>query len=175
MIRVQPATARRRAFARWATAQTPKIRTVGLYLFAVPADLFVQAPEDILVGALVDGHRYVSPAEDETDGTPPPGAELLGVATADAFTAAGTVVRPGLVGAAEGDSSDRSDPGPDFAPLEDAPTDDVPLLVGDGPPIPAEDGTVALWVCKLCPREFTTERGRDTHRRQAHREARDAD
>jgi hypothetical protein len=31
----------------------------------VPARLFVIAPEEVLIGATVDGHRYVSPVEDE--------------------------------------------------------------------------------------------------------------
>jgi hypothetical protein len=36
---------------------------------------------------------------------------------------------------------------------------------------PAEgDGNAGPWQCDLCPREFDTRRGRDTHRRQAHTE-----
>ena len=81
MIEVQPAPVVLRDFARWATAQTPKVRTVSPHAFAVPDDLFVQAPEELLIGALVDGRRYRSPDEDAMVGTPPPGAELLGVAT----------------------------------------------------------------------------------------------
>ncbi|MEU1815145.1 hypothetical protein ABZ543_08100 [Streptomyces roseifaciens] len=64
-IHVRPTTARRRDFAVWATAQRPKVRTVSTHTFAVPASLFVQAPEAVLIGALVDGHRYVSPQEDD--------------------------------------------------------------------------------------------------------------
>jgi hypothetical protein len=156
-IRIEPTAARRVAFARWAVAQTPKIRTVGPGAFAVPAALFVDAPEEILIGALVDGHRYVSPDEDEATGTPPPGGELLGVATAEGFE----------VAAAGGDDSDPSDPstsGQDFAPLEDAPGEDEEQQGQDG-------GDVrTMYGCDLCPRDFETERGRDTHRRQAHRE-----
>lgn len=59
MIRVQPAPSRRRAFARWAVAQRPKLRTVGPNAFAVPPRLFAAAPEGVLLGALVDGQRYV--------------------------------------------------------------------------------------------------------------------
>ncbi|MGX1514030.1 hypothetical protein [Streptomyces collinus] len=147
-IRIEPARESVTAFARWAVAQTPKIRTVGPAAFAVPAAAFVQAPEEVLIGALVDGHRYVSPAEDAETGTPPPGADLTGVASADAF--ADTVTA-----AAGGDSS-----GPDFAPLEDAPAEE--------PTEPVEDGDG--YACPVCPRTFTTERGRDTHRRQVHRE-----
>lgn len=89
----------------------------------------------------------MSPAEDEANGTPPPGAELLGVATEEGFAAAG------------GDDS-----GPDFAPLDDAPAEDEDQ--GD-----EDDGREGRpYGCDLCPRSFDTERGRDTHRRQAHRE-----
>ncbi|MFD8509704.1 hypothetical protein ACFV27_00960 [Streptomyces antimycoticus] len=146
-IHIEPAPEQRVAFARWGVAQAPKVRTVGVSTFAVAPELFVQAPEEILIGALVDGHRYVSPEEDATNGTPPPGAELLGVATEEGFAAAG------------GDSSV-----PAFAPLDDAPADEDEGQVQDG------DGTRTLYGCPLCPRDFETERGRDTHRRQAHRE-----
>lgn len=64
MIRVQPATRLRQQFARWATEQTPKIRTIAPHTFAVPAGLYVEAPEAVLIGALIDGHRYVSPDEE---------------------------------------------------------------------------------------------------------------
>ncbi|WP_328638375.1 hypothetical protein [Streptomyces canus] len=148
-IHVHPTRERLVDFARWAVDQTPKIRTVGPAVFAVPAAAFVDAPEEILIGAIVDGHRYVSPTEDEMNGTPPPGAELLGVATEEGFTEAA---------AAGGDGS-----APDFAPLDDAPEDEEGQEQ-DG------DGTRTLYGCPLCPRDFETERGRDTHRRQAHRE-----
>lgn len=143
-IHIEPAPEQRQAFARWGVAQTPKVRTVGPSTFAVAPGLFVDAPEEILIGALVDGHRYVSPEEDATNGTSAPGTELLGVATEDAFAAVG------------GDGS-----APDFAPLDDAPADEDQ---NDDEPVPA------LYGCPLCPRHFETVRGRDTHRRQAHRE-----
>jgi hypothetical protein len=127
-IKVRPAPQRRTAFARWATAQTPQVATCSHSEFAVPPDLFTHMPEELLIGSLVDGHRYVSPVEDA-------GGELLGVAAPEAFSGAGA--------------------GLDFAPLEDAPTS------GDA------DGAYA---CDRCPRVFTTERGRNTHRRQAHPE-----
>ncbi|MEU0947646.1 hypothetical protein ABZ379_33840 [Streptomyces canus] len=205
MITVKPGRSRLVAFARWATAQTPKVGTVGLGEFGVPPDQFVDAPEEILVGAIVDGHRYVSPTEDAANGLPEPGdyndgQELLGVATPQALTpplgspeadAAAMVAAtpPEAIeramtavllatdlaasnAAAGGDSSDSSDQVPEFAPLEDAPTEDEGAeddgqassdegeAAGDGGPYP----------CDLCPREFTTERGRDSHRRQVHRE-----
>lgn len=193
MIVVKPERSHLGAFARWATAQTPKIGTVGLGEFGVPADLFVQAPEEVLVGALVDGHRYVSPEEDAAHGRPEPGQhddgqELLGVATPDALTGPGdpdadaaamvAATPPELIeramtaalvatdlaasnAAAGGDDGDQA---PDFAPLEEAPADDG----DDGEEQAAGDG--GPFACDLCPREFTTERGRDSHRRQVHRE-----
>ncbi|MDH6489660.1 hypothetical protein [Streptomyces sp. SAI-127] len=198
MITVRPERSRLVAFARWATAQTPKVGTVGLGEFGVPADQFVNAPEDVLIGALVDGHRYVSPTEDAANGVPEPGdyddggQELLGVATPQALTpplgspeaAAAAMVAatpPEAVeramtaallavdlaasnAAAGGDGSDPSDQVPEFAPLEDAPTEEgdehEEEAAGDGGP----------YACDLCPREFETERGRDSHRRQVHRE-----
>jgi hypothetical protein len=202
MITVKPERSRLVAFARWATAQTPKVGTVGLGEFGVPAEQFVQAPEEILVGAIVDGHRYVSPSEDAANGLPEPGdyddsvgQELLGVATPQALTpplgdpeadAAAMVAAtsPEAVeramtavllatdlaasnAAAGGDGSDPSDPGPEFAPLEDAPTEDE----GTGREDEGEpDGDGGPYQCDQCPREFTTERGRDSHRRQVHRE-----
>lgn len=137
LIRIQPATARRRAFARWATAQELKVRTVGINTFAVPAPLFVEAPEDVLVGALIDGHRYVSPEEDAREGRAAPG-ELLGVATPEGFSQTGTGPHTGAV------------------PDEEIP-DEAPDETG-------------MFGCDLCPREFITERGRDSHRRQVHPE-----
>jgi hypothetical protein len=124
MIKVRPAPERRAAFARWATAQTPQVATCSHSEFAVPPDLFTHMPEELLIGSLVDGHRYRSPVEDA-------GQELLGVATPEAFGAG---------------------PSSDFAPLEDARTSDD------------------AYACDRCPRTFTTERGRNTHRRQAHPE-----
>lgn len=159
LIHVQPTTANRRAFARWAVAQTPKIGTIGLFVFGVPPHLFVEAPEHLLIGAIVDGHRYVSPDEDAAAGIAGPG-ELLGVATPDELTPPAETPQAGAPlenagAAAGGDSSDPSDPPPgDYAPPDE----------GEGPP----------YACDQCTRAFDTERGRDTHRRQAHREARDA-
>lgn len=64
VIRIEPAPARRRAFAAWAVAQDPKVRTCSATEFSVPADLYAAMPEDILIGSVVDGHRYVSPELD---------------------------------------------------------------------------------------------------------------
>lgn len=64
MIHVEPVRELRREFAVWATAQDPKVMTVSPSAFAVPDGLYVDVPEVLLVGARVDGHRYVSPTED---------------------------------------------------------------------------------------------------------------
>ncbi|MFJ4469604.1 hypothetical protein ACIP2X_19245 [Streptomyces sp. NPDC089424] len=182
MITVKPERSRLVAFARWATAQTPKVRTVGLGEFGVPACLFVHAPEEVLIGALVDGHRYVSPSEDATNGLTEPGGhqdlagtELLGVATPEALMTRGDprtdVVRlatkpPVSDAAVGGDRGDEHGPESDFAPLEDALTD-----VDEGNDQDREAvGDGSSFACYLCPREFNTERGRDSHRRQVHRE-----
>lgn len=70
VIRIEPAPARRRAFAAWAVAQDPKVRTYSPSGFSVPADLYASMPEDILIGATVDGHRYISPELDAPFVTP---------------------------------------------------------------------------------------------------------
>jgi hypothetical protein len=212
MITVKPERSRLVAFARWATAQTPKVGTVGLGEFGVPPDLFVQAPEEVLVGALVDGHRYVSPQEDAEQGRPEPGQEelgqeLLGVATPDALTPPGdpdadaaamvAATPPEFVeramtavllatdlaasnaaaqeyeldGFLTGSDAPRgflppAPDSPDYAPLEDAPHDE-----DQGDEDGEAAGDVGPFACDLCPREFTTDRGRDSHRRQVHKEA----
>lgn len=133
LIRVQPTRARLIDFARWAVAQTPKVRTVSTNTFAVPQHLFTDMPEPLLIGSIVDGHHYVSPDEDEQ----PASSEAIG--------------------------PDSTPLGPqDFAPLEDAPTEDDDSDASDQ----GDDLT-----CDVCSRPFTTARGRDTHRRQAHPEA----
>jgi hypothetical protein len=153
MIDVIPAQALRRDFAVWAIAQVPKIRTVSSTEFAVPASLFTQVPEPLLIGALVDGHRYVSPAEDTAENRPAPGApELLGVATAEGLTppgsAAGAVVVIGEAGPEE------------VVPLDDLPEPDP----GDTP----QDTPEGVFPCPGCDREFTSARGLRTHQRTAH-------
>ncbi|MGO4428327.1 hypothetical protein AB4Z54_58805, partial [Streptomyces sp. MCAF7] len=75
MITVRPVRELRVDFARWAVVQTPKVRTCSTTEFAVPERLFTHMPERLLIGSLVDGHQYVSPAEDERPETEAP--ELL--------------------------------------------------------------------------------------------------
>lgn len=141
MIRIEPRPEKRRAFAQWAVAQNPKVRTCSPTVFEVPPPLFVQAPEEILIGALVDGQRYVSPDEDAELGRPAPG-ELLGVATAEAFTEPSPAPEPEA--RPERADSDRSD---------------------------STSNKARPYACGMCDRTFTSERGRAAHRRQVHKEA----
>lgn len=73
MITVEPAPALRVEFARWSIDFKPRIRTCSHNEFEVPADLLSEAPEELLIGAVVDGHRYRSPIEDGRLGITPPG------------------------------------------------------------------------------------------------------
>lgn len=156
LIHVRPAPERRRDFAAWAVAQVPKIRTVSTSTFAVPAALFTDVPEPLLIGSIVDGHRYISPDEDDGQEQNETGVEtfeLVGVLQADA--------------APRGWLPEAPSDGPDFSPLDDAPAD------ASGPS--DEDADTSSQsdelTCDVCDRPFKTERGRDTHRRQAHPEA----
>ncbi|WP_233646814.1 hypothetical protein [Streptomyces sp. BSE6.1] len=152
IIRVQPARDRLRDFARWATGFPCKLRTAGLHTFAVPPAAFTEAPEELLIGALVDGHRYRSPAEDEAKGRLAPGALVV-----VGETGPETVVplREALPG-------DELPPVPDDA----YPADATPLPA----PGTTDGDTAEAFSCPQCARTFETERGRDTHSRQAHRE-----
>ncbi|NGO66801.1 C2H2-type zinc finger protein [Streptomyces boncukensis] len=154
LIRVEPARERRVEFAAWAVAQDPKIRTVAAHAFAVPAALFTEAPEELLIGALVDGRPYVSPDADE-DQEPQDDvrAELLGVATPEGLTAP----------VAEERTADPGEPLPEVNPAAYGP-DSVSLDAPDT----ASDDQPERFPCDLCDRTFSTERGRDTHRRRVH-------
>ncbi|WP_258308651.1 hypothetical protein [Streptomyces sp. NWU339] len=170
MIHVRPAVERRRDFARWATGHTPKLRTVSPDTFAVPPRLFTDAPENLLIGAIVDGHRYRSPLEDEANNAPPPGAVHLTGPVLVGETGPETVVP--LVAertAVPGDvlpPAPESAYGPDSVPLPEP----EPELAGTAGDVAPSEGEGAPFACDGCPRTFTTARGRDTHRRQAHAE-----
>ncbi|MFE3378707.1 hypothetical protein [Streptomyces anulatus] len=142
VIEIQPDPAQRRAFARWAVAQVPKIRTISPTSFAVPADRFTDAPEDILIGALVDGHRYVSPEEDAAVGNQPPETVVPGEPMPEVPASAYP---------------------PDSGPLPELPEDSDSS--DSAPDVP--DG---VFPCSGCEREFTSQRGRDMHHRQKHAE-----
>ncbi|MFD6936270.1 hypothetical protein ACFWAP_08975 [Streptomyces goshikiensis] len=157
-VRIRPTADRRVAFARWAVAQDPKIRTSGPDTFTVPVRLLPEMPEDILIGSYVDGHRYVSPEEDQAEGRPAPAAELLGVASADGLDPADL-------------SEQESEPGMPLPELPDG------AYAPDSSPLPepepageAGDRPDSVFSCSDCDKEFTTERGRDTHRRLKHAE-----
>ncbi|MFC8465997.1 hypothetical protein [Streptomyces sp. NPDC057250] len=140
LIHVRPALERRRAFAQWATVQTPKLRTLAPDTFGVPADLYADVPEVLLIGSLVDGHRYVSPDEDEAE---QPAGTLVGEHGPEVYL-----------------PLQRTE----FTPLEDAPPEDE-----EGPQTPAEDA-LAGYACPECERPYATERGLAAHRRQKHSE-----
>lgn len=216
-IHVRPASERRRDFARWATGYTVRLRTVGPDTFAVPPHLFVDVPEELLVGAIVDGRRYRSPLEDEETGTPPPGRveEREAVPGEPLPPVPDWAYPPDAVPLPDGPAEDSvqltQEPqevpeeayGPGSVPVDVAPSQDAPgpgagklAVVGeDGPetyvpardtqgdtpadsPAPGEDTAVGSgnstgdtslpYRCGACPRSFKTERGRDSHRRQAH-------
>jgi hypothetical protein len=152
-IQIRPTAEQRVPFARWAVAQTPKVRTAGTSTFAVPAGLFADMPEELLIGAIVDGHRYVSPDEDQAQEQ---GDDLLGVATAAGFSEEREAV-PG-------------EPLPDVP--EEAYEPDSVALAAEGPEtyVPLAGQPDGVFQCPGCGKEFTTERGRDTHRRQKHPE-----
>lgn len=132
LIRVQPARHLRQAFARWAVAQRPPVRTVSESAFGVPAPLFTDMPEDLLRGSLVDGRPYVA-VEEPTPPAPPGAPELTGVDT----PRAGAAPTDGLRDAAPGRPLPEAPPLPDFAPLEDAPADEAGELTG----VPSRGGT----------------------------------
>ncbi|MFJ5814964.1 hypothetical protein [Streptomyces sp. NPDC093108] len=159
VIHVQPTPEQRRAFARWAVAQRPKIRTSSTTTFAVPPHLFTEAPENILVGALVDGHRYISPAEDSALGRPAPGTDAR-----DDERPADVAESDGARVAAPGDVLPELPAEPDSIPLPDTSEDSDS---SDS----ADDVEEAAFLCADCDRTFTSERGRDAHRRQKHPEA----
>lgn len=184
MIHIRPASDRRVDFAVWAVRQRPKVRTTTPDTFAVPDELFIDVPEPLLIGALVNGHRYVSPDEDAADGRPAPGAaELLGVATPDSLTP--PVGDP----AADAAAIVAATPAATVKAAMTAVLTAVDVAAANaaghpeeepqrtGSALPAsddgdqgDDTPEGVFPCPECNREFTTERGRDTHRRQAHRE-----
>lgn len=187
MIRVEPAHERRQCFARWAVAQEPKIRTADHNAFTVPADLFTQAPEEILIGALVDGHAYV-PVQDNQERAGQDDDGLMWAVPGEPL--------PPVPESAYGPDSVPLD----FAPLDDAPTEEddrdsrdsaqevptrpdgtytVLLPAADNDSSDSSDSSgdqdqapVGGFPCDVCDRPFTTARGRDTHSRQIHPDSR---
>lgn len=58
VVHIEPADDQRRAFARWALSQTPKLQTSSSTGTDVPVDLYPSVPAELLEGAFVDGFRY---------------------------------------------------------------------------------------------------------------------
>lgn len=175
LIRIRPTPALRVEFARWAVAQRPKVDTVGLHEFGVPARLFAGMPERILIGALVDGHWYVSPEEDATLGRPGPGAS--GPAATATATVVGESVPETVIPLTRPDRSRQlagvsgleqllgtAVPGPSVG----AATPDSDRSDSTSNKAEAAGGGTS---CDVCQRTFSTSRGRDAHRRQVHPEA----
>lgn len=184
IIRVEPAPERRQCFARWAVAQTPKVRTADFDAFAVPSHLFTEAPEGILIGALVDGRLYVPVEDDQED--------------ADGGEDGLRWAEPGQPLPPVPESAYGPDAVPlEYAPLDEAPTGDEGAEWPEGitPPSPAfieaamdavliahevradsdssdsgdeDEAPADGYLCDLCERSFTTAHGRRTHRRQTH-------
>jgi len=57
-ILIAPAAAQRQAFALWCLAQDPPIPTATAFGSNVPTGLFGSVPDEILDGALIDGHVF---------------------------------------------------------------------------------------------------------------------
>lgn len=162
-IRVQPAWRLRQEFAAWATAQSPKVRTVAPNTFAVPGGLFTGIPEEVLIGALVDGHRFISPTEDAEHGVPAPEPAAWTPPVLQELTGVPGRALPELPPEAYGPDSVPLTP-PDFAPLEDAPADED----GDGDGDSDRSDSDPAHVCADCGRPCATEGGLATHRRHKH-------
>lgn len=141
-IRIRPADGLRQDFARWAVAQQPKVRTCSTHEFAVPAGLYTHMPDELLVGALVDGHLYVPVEEAHASGTPEPEP---GPAEAERVAEPGELLP----------DADPSGYPEDAQPLDPAETVGEPERVR----------------CGDCPKDFANARALKAHRRQVHPEA----
>ncbi|MFF5968268.1 hypothetical protein ACFY64_32000 [Streptomyces collinus] len=157
LIHVRPTPELRRDFAEWAVAQVPKVRTVSSTVFAVPAALFTDVPERLLIGSLVDGHRYISPDEDQQQAAPgSAGDDLLGVYLPEREAVPGEPL-PELPDEAYA---------PDATPLDATPADDG-SDESDQSDRTADTGKPT---CADCGRPFKSDRALNSHRRQAHPE-----
>lgn len=63
LVLVEPAADQLSGMAIWLLERDPGIRTASPSSFHVPAELFKDLPEELLVGAFVDGHVYRSVIE----------------------------------------------------------------------------------------------------------------
>lgn len=166
MIRVRPAATLRREFATWGVAQRPKLRHIGGGEFAVPSSLFTYAPEELLLGAVVDGHPYVPVAEAAGDEPPRAGAT--------------EALRPPAAPAVPDREDGRGGPVRDSAPDTADTLPDMASDTGDGHALTSEDtgpdkgtdtsDTGGGHVCPHdeCGRRLRSARGLTAHLRQAH-------
>ncbi|MFD7964356.1 hypothetical protein ACFV5J_26520 [Streptomyces zaomyceticus] len=155
-LHIQPAQEQRRAFARWAVAQDPMLRTVGPNTFEVPAEAFAQAPEEILIGAMVNGHRYVSPEEDAREGRAAPGENAP-----ETEHGAPLPEQEAVPGEPLPELPDTAY-GPDAVPLDPSDAEGEEAEAG------ATTDEAVPYGCDVCPKTFSSERGRDSHRRIKH-------
>ncbi|KPI33271.1 hypothetical protein OV450_1359 [Actinobacteria bacterium OV450] len=156
VIRVKPTPEKRRAFAEWATQQRPKVRTLSSTSFAVPPAAFQDIPEELLIGSMVDGHRYVSPDE---DAAAPAVAPL-------AFTDVVEIGTDEEVGEALPALPDEAY-APDAVALDASP---MPELTDGEETAQAAEDAAGDHQCEDCGRPYATERGLAGHRRQKHPE-----
>lgn len=162
LIRIRPTPELRRDFAAWAVAQHPKVRTVSTTEFGVPADLFTDMPERLLIGSTVNDHRYVSPEEDQEQAEPDGvGPDLLGVFQPEREAIPGEPL-PEVPADAYPPDAVPLDP-PEFAPLDDSDDSDD----SDQSDRTADNGKPT---CADCGRPFKNGRALNSHRRQAHPE-----
>lgn len=97
-VHIEPADEQRRAFARWALSQTPKLQTSSSTGTDVPVDLYPEVPPELLEGAYVDGFRYGGPEAPQPDADAPPkvpaGPTSTGTASAPQAAADGPEKKP---------------------------------------------------------------------------------
>lgn len=97
-VHIEPADEQRRAFARWALAQTPKLQTSSSTGTDVPVDLYPEVPPELLEGAYVDGFRYGGQAAPQPDPVAAPkapaGPTSTGTASAPQAAADGPEKKP---------------------------------------------------------------------------------
>ena len=71
LIIVQPGPHKRGPMALWLVSEYPEVRTVSESEFGIPPAVFTLMPEELLIGAVVDGHEYISPDLDSEPPHPP--------------------------------------------------------------------------------------------------------
>lgn len=152
LIRVWPARGLRRAFAEWAVAQTPLVRTVSESEFGVPPHLFPQMPEPLLAGARIDGQPYVPSSR--------PAASARRVASAP--------LPPPTVPVAE--ALPEVPEVAAFVPSAVVAVE-VAEAIDQAPDEPEEPEEPEEPICGTCQRTFGSTRALKAHQRQAHRDA----